>query len=841
MHNLKQSVIKEADYLEIAYKRYLAFKETPAYEEAYKLKILSELNDYLHINSITPESVGHLARKLQKENPTSGSFVHWSNTDDLAKFAEANPDVVSELWNQLYDSSISIEDRISQFRAKGKAFNPTISLGAPLFGYLLAAYDYTRYPLYKEEVYKDLKKTYGIDTKFGTVSKNYSEYIAFAEEVLVHLQRTYLDLTMLDVQDFFFCSTQYDKIIVESAVEYLYGMAQELNAFREDPSMLLEFIKNMGHDSLEELKKVYRNSEKVNKIKLLVIENILDGKDLTVEDLEQIKTEVKVQYDTNILHSWTNFTILFQLFYHHNKKKVREELRKLHETIIQFEELKGFVFTKGKTMNDFSWNQNFGGSGTWLAVYEENYNSHRSAPQLFIRVDEKGILYGLMYGSDHAYHGKNDIDHMKEVSQFNFEQFRQKMVEVSSSMQNIPGNETRISKEEWIELLEDKEIFKEKDKVYLFTLFELGGEAFDDELTKALGVHSTTLYTQMLALAKRIQHKIGLPVTPESSNETSCLNLLFDREDYQGGWKLNEELKETIAIQYEEKTVPTESVEVYSTEDFLQEVFMEEREHINLTSLLQYKKNIILQGPPGVGKTFVSKRLAYSLMGEKDDTKVEMVQFHQTYAYEDFVMGYRPGDNGFQLENGIFYEFCKRAEENPEKDYYFIIDEINRGNLSKIFGELFMLIERDKREEYVTMSYSKEKFTVPGNVYMIGTMNTADRSLAQLEVAFRRRFSFFTLEPSFNYKWQRFMRAKGLSDEMIDRVLVTVNRINGEIRNDFQLGRGYEIGHSFFTTPLHGIEERAWFETIMQFEIKPLLEEYFFDRPEVVDELLEGI
>jgi 5-methylcytosine-specific restriction protein B len=156
-----------------------------------------------------------------------------------------------------------------------------------------------------------------------------------------------------------------------------------------------------------------------------------------------------------------------------------------------------------------------------------------------------------------------------------------------------------------------------------------------------------------------------------------------------------------------------------------------------------------------VGKTFVSKRLAYSLMGVRDTERVEMVQFHQNYAYENFVMGYRPDEQGFSLQFWIFYDFCDRALKNPEQDYYFIIDEINRGKLSKIFGELFMLIEHDKRDEFVTMGYSKQRFTVPSNVYLIGTMNTADRSLAQLEVALRRRFAFVTLDPAFNEKWRR--------------------------------------------------------------------------------------
>jgi 5-methylcytosine-specific restriction enzyme B len=304
-------------------------------------------------------------------------------------------------------------------------------------------------------------------------------------------------------------------------------------------------------------------------------------------------------------------------------------------------------------------------------------------------------------------------------------------------------------------------------------------------------------------------------------------------------WRLKPNLKEAIATTHVDSGLV--ELESYTKEDFLKEVFIDEKQYDTMTNLLHYKKNLIFQGPPGVGKTFVSKRLAYSLMGVKDANRVEMVQFHQNYAYEDFVMGFRPDEHGFSLQFGIFYDFCQRALENPEEDYFFIIDEINRGNLSKIFWELFMLIERDKRDEFVTMGYSKDKFTVPSNVYLIGTMNTADRSLAQLEVALRRRFAFVTLEPSFNEKWKLRIQESGVSDQMIARILFAVDRINKEIVGDFQLGSGYAVGHSFFTSKPENMDENIWFEGILTFEIKPLLEEYFFDRPEMVHSLIEGI
>jgi len=238
----------------------------------------------------------------------------------------------------------------------------------------------------------------------------------------------------------------------------------------------------------------------------------------------------------------------------------------------------------------------------------------------------------------------------------------------------------------------------------------------------------------------------------------------------------------------------------YSPEKFLEEVYIDEDDYNTLVELLMHKKNLIVEGAPGVGKTFLAKRLAYSIMGEKDIDRVMMVQFHQSYSYEDFVMGYRPSKDGFDLRQGSFYQFCKKAEEDSENDYFFIIDEINRGNLSKIFGELFMLIENDKRgdKNKIQLLYSDELFFIPKNVHIIGLMNTADRSLAMIDYALRRRFAFFDLKPGFssdgfiNYQYE-------LNDERFDKLVLALKELNEEIKNDESLGEGFRIGHSYLS------------------------------------------
>lgn len=281
----------------------------------------------------------------------------------------------------------------------------------------------------------------------------------------------------------------------------------------------------------------------------------------------------------------------------------------------------------------------------------------------------------------------------------------------------------------------------------------------------------------------------------------------------------------------------------YTKKDFLSEVYMSENQYDRLSGVLLNKMNLILQGAPGVGKTFTAKRLAYSLMGEKDDSRIEFVQFHQNYSYEDFVMGYRPSGDSYELKYGIFYQFCKKAENQPDKKFFFIIDEINRGNLSKIFGELLMLIEKDYRGTKATLAYNGMPFSVPKNLYIVGMMNTADRSLAMIGYALRRRFSFFEMAPAFESKgFKEYQHS--LDNRTFNELISEIVKLNGEISRDKSLGKGFCIGHSYFCGKTKETCTNEWMQSVVNYDILPMLSEYWFDDDTKVqrwDHILHGV
>ncbi len=407
-----------------------------------------------------------------------------------------------------------------------------------------------------------------------------------------------------------------------------------------------------------------------------------------------------------------------------------------------------------------------------------------------------------------------------------------------------------LSAEDWLRLLTDQEVFTPDSLAIVKRFKDYGGAATCTQLAAKYGKTVSFYNMSSQQLARRVVKKTGCPEYVDSNGQKSWYPVLYlgkttaSKEQGLYMWKLRKELSEALdkvdlsnVPLYAEKEdgveqagieaeIESPDVDRYDRAEFLKQVFMSGERYDTLVALLKHRKNVILQGAPGVGKTYAARRLAWSMMGEKDESRIQLVQFHQNYAYEDFIIGYKPDGNGFTLTEGIFYEFCQRAGKDKNRDYFFIIDEINRGNLSKIFGELLMLIEKDYRGTPATLAYTRKPFTVPENIYLIGMMNTADRSLAMIDYALRRRFSFYDMEPGFDTEgFQAYQ--KGLDNETFDRLIECVCELNRAILKDPALGAGFRIGHSYFCNQQECTEE--WMKAVVYYDILPTLREYWFD------------
>lgn len=451
---IREKIFKDS-YIDIALREYLKFRvskdngETNDYGENYKEIILKDINDKIHDMRITAENVIEVIKLLQKQNPSSGSFVHWSNLDDLKGYADKRPQEAATLFNTLYDDTLSVEERIELFYTKGKEFDPKINLGTPLFGYLLAGFDRAKYPLYKDQIFKDFLETFSAKESIGNIAAKYSFYCDVCRIILNEIkEKRYIENpTMIDVQDFIFCITQYPELYVKVAVIYLNEHAKKLKACKDDTNIFLDYINNLEDDYLRNIMQLYSKGEKVNKIRYILAEKIINNEKITMELYENIKNEVKRTFEGDILKSWGDFGIIFPLYFEQYKKKVDGELRKIYKSIVGLEKFKTTNFKKDKYICNFWGPANFGSTTCWLAAYPEDKNDHKDAWQLFFGVEPDKIRYGLYPGSNLGVSDTEKyIDEINRSEEFSYNEMKQKYIKVYDKFGNLNNSEdaTRV-------------------------------------------------------------------------------------------------------------------------------------------------------------------------------------------------------------------------------------------------------------------------------------------------------------------------------------------------------------------------------------------------------------
>lgn len=419
---------------------------------------------------------------------------------------------------------------------------------------------------------------------------------------------------------------------------------------------------------------------------------------------------------------------------------------------------------------------------------------------------------------------------------------------------NLKEYNPGIDQDTWDQLLDDSSIFNPQAQALLRRMMDAGGKATCTQLAQTYGESMSYYQSAGTNMAMKVAKALDCPLW-----QGKYWPILFygknTSKDDAGSflWMIRPELAEALksrdlsdvplyAEPVKQVDLSTAAKKPYTDAQFLQEVFVSKSDLIAMKGLLERKKNLILQGAPGTGKTYAAKRLAYAMMGEEDDSRIGFVQFHQSYTYEDFVIGYRPnGEGGFDIQPGVFADFCARAVRDSGRSYFFIIDEINRANISKVFGELLMLIEADHRGDSIELSIDRRRLTVPENLFIIGMMNTADRGLALIDYALRRRFAFFDMKPALDASGFLAM-LQDTGNEKLGALVDTVREINKEIEKDPALGQGFCIGHSYFCMQQGVTDEDV--HGIARFEIEPLIAEYWFDDQQRVCKLtdkLEGV
>ena len=656
---------------------------------------------------------------------------------------------------------------------------------------------------------------------------------------------------------------------LDSLIELYKNSSGPVNILR---LCVLKAIKSGININSNYIQEVKDNMKSKN---LVYFENLLDTTTI------QYISDYKSPNNGDPFRAWKDPFHAFYVYFYNGETKIttKKYLDEIGQGLLKEFNLNDYT----TRIVDFDGCQAQGQTSLWIVLYPKRLKSYNKAIQLFCDIDQGVMNAGLYKGSQVT----NNIQLDEATRKSQYDNFSDVIVGLREKLETVIKLNNTITDEDvesgtvknyWMlsagengRLLEDfkknsviaigwddwdignLEQYKAKAEIQE-KMIEFNPQSSNKNNALCLWQFANEMQPEDVVFIKAGRTKIigravikSQYVYDDSRSEYKHTRKVdwtsFDETTYETKWAMKTLTKITQYKEDVEKLENLYNIEItenennpnstkYTKENFLEEVFMDEDTYESLCQIIENKKNIILQGAPGVGKTYAAKKLAYSIIGEINKSRVKIIQFHQSYGYEDFIMGYRPsGEKGeFKLVEGPFYKFCKTAEEDSENKYFFIIDEINRGKMSKIFGELLMLIENDKRGQSLQLLYRNEEFSVPSNVYIIGMMNTADRSLAMIDYALRRRFAFFEFEPALNTdKFRAYADGKN-NNEKYKKLINTVISLNKTITSDSSLGAGFQIGHSYFCTESDTISD-DWLNSIVEYEVIPLLKEYWFDEP----------
>jgi|GEM_PF-1579617 len=805
--NFLQSV--NQDLFSIAVEEYLNHRYTDKYPndwgEEYKYEILENLNNELSLEEVNEDTILDLAETLHS---SKSNFVHWTNTTDLKEFAEDEPKVLARQFHNLFDETKPLDERISAFREKGRDYDPDIRLGTPLFGYILAAFDREKYTIYNHSAFQDFADWFNLDFPPG-VGKKYRRYIEVCSELKDYFnQHNVLQdrtATLLDAQDFIFLTSDYSGLRFKIALRFLSDFSRKLAEYEEKPADFLEEIKNMDEEYLKAKREEYENSQKVKRVRYEILDAILEDDDfVNLDTVKNIMERVNEDYGKDILHSWDEFKILFEIYHSNYKNMINTLLGNIHdilrEKLEEEEELEDVEFTPGGVINDFSWNQNFGSTRAGIMLYPDRNESYRDSAQLFLAFHGGKVEYGLYLGDRVETNKEKDLEEKYDSESLYLEDVVGKFKSVIPFYREINKKYWKISPGEnafkWDEFLEGNYIAIGWDEI------DYPEEEIRKQIEeKNLGIEPKYIEKQfgyfvddmkrgdiVLSYGSKTVLDIG-KIKGGYYKEESADNFQHQRdvrwlevsefpaeelgEDFYDRVSVNQtivpienqkfikKIKGKITGENVEELTSLPSLDL-SNDLIIDGLYFPGKEKTRLksqiSSAIENGKYIILIGPPGTGKSKLAKEICSSYVGDN----YQMVTANSDWSTFDTIGGYHPEEEGSLLfQPGIFLESFKDNATNDPKNQWLILDEINRADIDKAFGALFSaltgdeinlsfkadngksIVVRPQEEDEESVKPTDHEHIIPKDWRLIATMNTYDKtSLYEMSYAFMRRFAF---------------------------------------------------------------------------------------------------